>query len=177
MSPKKTIQARDIVIDIRGGMTDAELMEKYGLSAKGLASAFEKLVNSRIMTVEEVYGQCRSGSDTVIIDDVRSCPRHLLTVAVPIYESEKPQKKGKLRDITERGLGIIGLESRIGEVKGLVIPCRGFLDADHIWFEAECMWAEAGKTPEEWAGGFQITKISKEDLKRLRELIRFLTLG
>jgi len=177
MSPKKIIQARDIVKDIRTGLTDAELMEKYGLSAKGLESAFQKLVNSRIMTVAEVYGQARFGEDTVIIDDVRACARHLLTVAVPIYECEKPDQKGLLRDVTERGLGIIGIEARIGEVKCLVIPCRGFLDVDHIWFEAECMWSQAGKPPDRWAGGFQITKISKEDLNRLRELIQFLTLS
>jgi hypothetical protein len=177
MSHKKIIQARDIVRDIRSGMTDAELMEKYGLSAKGLESAFQKLVQGRIVTVAEVYGKARSEVDTVIIDDLRSCPRHLLTVAVPIYECEKPARKGLLRDITDRGLGVAGLEARIGEVKCLVIPCRGFLDADHIWFEAECIWAKAGKTADQWAGGFQITKISKEDLQRLRELIQFLTLA
>jgi hypothetical protein len=177
MSSKKIIQARDIVMDIRSGMTDTELMEKYGLSAKGLDSAFQKLVKGRVMTVAEIYGQARSGEDTVVIDDVRSCPRHFLTVAVPIYESEKPTKKGLLRDITDRGLGIMGLKARIGEIKSLVIPCQSFIDADHIWFEAECIWAEAGNTRAKWTCGFQITKISREDLKRLRKLVQFLTLA
>ena len=56
---KRIIQARDIVRDVRSGMTDTELMEKYELSAKGLESAFTKLVNSGTMTVGEVYGQRR----------------------------------------------------------------------------------------------------------------------
>lgn len=152
-------------------------MTKYGLSAKGLESAFEKLVKSRIMTAAEVYGQARSGEDTVIIDDVRSLPRHLLAIAIPIYEANRPHRKGRLRDITERGIGVLGLEARIGEVKSLVIACRGFLEAEHIWLEAECMWAEVGKTPTQHAAGFQITKISKQDLMRLRHLIRLVALG
>ena len=35
--------------DIKSGMTDAELMEKYGLTAKGLASLFRKLVQAKLL--------------------------------------------------------------------------------------------------------------------------------
>jgi hypothetical protein len=173
---KRIIKARDIVRDIRSGMTDAELMEKYGLSAKGLESAFTKLVNSGIMTVGEVYGQHRSGQDTVIIDDLRELPRHFLSVSIPIYEATHDNRKGKIREVTEKGVGITGIQARIGEDKSFVISCRRFLDVDNILLEAECIWMEAGKKPEEWYGGFQITKISPKDLKNLRELIQLLSL-
>jgi len=163
-------------MDIRSGLGDADLMKKYGLSSKGLESAFSKLINNRILTVEEVYGQRRSGLDTVVIDDMRSLPRHYLTIAVTIYEPAYPEKKGRLRDITERGVGIIGIESRIGEVKSFVLPCRQFLKVDSIWFEAECRWVEAKRVREQWLTGFQITKISPDDLENLRDLIRLLCL-
>jgi hypothetical protein len=174
---KRIVQARDIVRDVRSGMTDTELMEKYGLSAKGLESAFAKLVSSGIMTVGEVYGQRRSGQDTVIIDDVRELPRHFLSMTIPIYEPTHKDRKGKIRDVTEKGVGISGIQARIGEVKSFVIACSPFLDVDNIWIEAECIWMEAGKKAEEWYGGFQITKISRKDLKNLRELIQLLSLG
>jgi hypothetical protein len=151
-------------------------MEKYGLSAKGLESAFTKLVNSGIMTVEEVYGQQRSGQDTVIIDDLRELPRHFLSVSIPIYEAIYEDRKGKIREVTEKGVGVAGIQARIGEVKSFVIACRPFLEVDNIWLELECIWMEAGKTPEEWYGGFQITKISPKDLKNLRALIQLLSL-
>lgn len=174
---KRIIQARDIVRDVRSGKTDTELMEKYGLSAKGLESAFSKLVSSGIMTVGEVYGERRSGQDTVIIDDVRELPRHYLSVTLPIYEPSHPERNGRIRDVTEKGVGITGIQARIGEVKSFVIGCRPFLDVDNIWLEAECVWMKAGKKSEDWHGGFQVTKISLKDLKNLRELIQLLSLG
>ncbi|MGB6066145.1 MAG: PilZ domain-containing protein [Desulfomonilaceae bacterium] len=174
---RRIIQARDIVIDIRSGMTDAELMEKYELSAKGLESAFTKLVNSGIMTVAEVYGQRGSGQDTVIINDVRELPRHFLSMTIPVHEPGFPNRQGRIRDVTEKGIGITGIQARIGEVISLMIACRPFLDVDNIWLEAECRWIDARKSPREWYGGFQITKISPKDLSNLRQLIQLLSLG
>lgn len=61
MSRKRVIEAKDIVNDIRSGMSEAELMEKYSLSSKGLQSAFQKLIKGGIMMAEEVYGQYQTG--------------------------------------------------------------------------------------------------------------------
>ncbi|MGO9566491.1 MAG: YIP1 family protein [Desulfomonilaceae bacterium] len=46
---KQKIGAREAVNDIRSGMTDAELMKKYGLTAKGLESLFRKLVEAKLL--------------------------------------------------------------------------------------------------------------------------------
>ena len=175
---KPIIQARQFAEDIRSGMSDSELMGKYKLSAKGLQSAFTKLLNNGIVTVEELYGgRPRSGADTVIIDDPRHVPRHYLSVSVSIYDPNFPAQKGKLHDITERGIGVRGLEVRIGETKAFVIPCRDFLEVDNLWFEATCLWTKPAAKSSEWRAGFQITKITPEYLRHLRELIRLLTLG
>lgn len=175
---KRIVQAKDIVRDIRSGMTDPELMKKYGLSARGLESAFTKLVNNRMLTVHEIYGHpSRSGGDdTIIVDDLRRLPRHFLSVSVSIYNPSDPGRKGHLRDVTEKGIGLTGIEARIGEVKSFIIPCRDFLNVDNIWFEAECMWIQPCEAPDEWRGGFQIRKISPKDLTHLRDLIRVLAL-
>jgi hypothetical protein len=172
------IQARQFAEDIRSGMSDFELMEKYRLSAKGIQSAFSKLLDNGIVTVEELYGgRARSGADTVIIDDPRRIPRHYLSVSVSIYDPNLPTQKGKLHDITERGIGVRGLEVRIGETKAFVIPCRDFLGVDNLWFEAKCLWVRPAAKPSDWRAGFQITKITPEYLTHLRELIHLLTLG
>jgi uncharacterized protein (DUF433 family) len=42
--PKTQVRARDAVEDIRAGMSDLQLMEKFNLSAKGLDSLFQKLI-------------------------------------------------------------------------------------------------------------------------------------
>jgi len=45
----KKIDARGAVNDIKSGMQDAELMAKYHLTAKGLASLFQKLVEAKLL--------------------------------------------------------------------------------------------------------------------------------
>ncbi len=175
---KPVINAKEIIEDIRSGMEDAQLMQKYRLTSKGLQSAFSKLINNRLMTVEEVYGQRRSDDeDTVIIDDMSLIQRHFLTVSVPIYEMGRPDHVGRLSEITERGLAISGIESRIGEIKSFVIPCRDFLKVRHVTFEAKCLWVKRHRTTRELSVGFQITKIDRRTLGHLRSLIQLLTLG
>jgi len=178
MSEKRLIAAKDIVQDIRAGLTDAQLMQKYRLSTKGLQSAFSKLVERKIIAAEELYGQSRSGDDTVLIDDMRKIPRHLLTVEIPVFEVGKPEVEGRIVDITENGLGITGFEAVVGDLKSLAIPCRQYLEVDRIQFEAQCRWvAEPEGDSDPRRTGFQITKIEKDGLRNLRELIQLMTLG
>jgi uncharacterized protein (DUF433 family) len=54
MTPKPRIKARDAVRDIRSGMTESGLMEKYGLSARGLQSLFLKLLEAKAITQTEM---------------------------------------------------------------------------------------------------------------------------
>lgn len=178
MAPRRIINAKDILDDIRAGMSDQYLMSKYNLSAKGLQSAFEKLINNRLITVEEIYGTPRSEEhDTVIIDDVTQIQRHILTVTAVVHDTSNPQVEARLHEVTDRGLTVEGIQARIGETKTLVIPCRHLLNVDDIWFEAQCLWTEYNRETGQWVSGFQITSITKEGLGHLRELVRLLTLG
>jgi uncharacterized protein (DUF433 family) len=51
---KRQIRIREAIADVRSGMTDAELMDKYQLAAKGLQSLFAKLVAARLITIDEL---------------------------------------------------------------------------------------------------------------------------
>jgi rubredoxin len=51
---KKTLKANEVLGDIRGGISDAALMEKYKLSEKGLESLFEKLVTAGVLKQAEL---------------------------------------------------------------------------------------------------------------------------
>ena len=44
--PKRLINAKKILADIKAGMNDAGLMEKYRLTEKGVQSVFKKLVHA-----------------------------------------------------------------------------------------------------------------------------------
>ena len=111
------IDARDIVKDIRSGMTDSELMKKYDLSSEGLRFALQTLTDTEVIALEELYAASSSAYDTVFVENMRELPRHHLSMAVTIYEATRPEVKGTLRDITEKGVGITGISARVGEVK------------------------------------------------------------
>ena len=57
MAEKKTVSAREVVADIRVGMTDEQLMLKNGLSAKGLESLKKKLITAGLLTAQELDGK------------------------------------------------------------------------------------------------------------------------
>gem|GEM_PF-1437518 len=54
---KRQIDANEVMKDIRLGMNDSGLMEKYRLSARGLESLFQKLVTSGFAGPEELSGR------------------------------------------------------------------------------------------------------------------------
>ena len=65
---KRTIKAKDVVHDIRAHMTDAQLMEKYHLSARGLQSVLKKLVRHNLVSESDLAVRPVGYEDTVTID-------------------------------------------------------------------------------------------------------------
>ncbi len=57
---KKIINAKEILADIKAGTNDAALMEKYGLSEKGLQSLFKMLVDAGVLKNSELGEQMSS---------------------------------------------------------------------------------------------------------------------
>jgi hypothetical protein len=51
---KRTINAKEAVADIQSGMTSSELMQKYGVSAKGLDALLRKLVAAGLLHENEL---------------------------------------------------------------------------------------------------------------------------
>jgi|SRR5271157_2750352 len=69
---KKKIKARELLSDIRAGVDDAGLMEKYGLSARGVLQALNRLIAEGLMSASELVER-RSLAKTVYMP-VFNCP-------------------------------------------------------------------------------------------------------
>ena len=69
---KKSIKARELLFDIRAGVDDAGLMEKYGLSARGILQALNRLIAEGLMSPSELVER-RSLAKTVYMP-VFTCP-------------------------------------------------------------------------------------------------------
>ncbi len=52
---KRTVNEKELVDDVRFGMADHELMQKYALSQQQLKALFDKLVEKGSVRVEELY--------------------------------------------------------------------------------------------------------------------------
>lgn len=169
------LEPPEMVRDIRSGMTDFELMEKHDLSPKGLQRAFDELLKSGELDQAELDGRFPA-YDSVTVQSLREMPRYFLAVAVDIYELGHPENRGILRDITEKGVGVVGIKAVRGERKTFTVPSEKFIDEGPIVFDAKCMWATPERWDQESAAGFQIMKISEKSLQDLRELIHSLAL-
>ncbi len=176
MFEKRTIKASEIVRDLRSGMSDHELMEKYQLTVRGLESLFRKLEESKAVRRSELYGRFSSFEDTVDLESTRKFSRSFLALPLRIYEQGNPENGGELLDAIEKGVGVRGLTVPSGQSARLVIASGGFVGLQDISFDAICRWGKQGDDGA-WMSGFEIVTISEPDLQNLKKLIRGLALG
>jgi hypothetical protein len=175
MSPKRSIKAKDIANDIRAGMTDHQLMEKYRLSVKGLQSIFTKLEEVKAVKRSELYGRTPWYDDTVNVGSMRNLPRNYMALSVIIHEAENPMNKGVVIDLIEKGVGVTGIQVRQNQTAKWVLDSGDLVEIGLITFEATCRWARQHEDGT-CASGFEITSISERDLEKLRQLINDVSL-
>ncbi len=82
---KRKIRAKEFVRDLRNGMSDRQLMEKYALSAEQLRSVFRKLVDRGAVDEMELFMRT-SLSDSTITQ----------ALAVSRRASEEPEQSSSL---------------------------------------------------------------------------------
>lgn len=165
----------ELIDDIRCGITDFDLIEKYQISAKTLKALFNQLLDERKVTGAELYWRPLMCDDSVESESRRVLPRYLAAFLIPAHFEEDPQTKGWIFDINDKGLRIFGLAAIPGEVKKIVISVRQMKEIKEIVAEAECRWyAQEGPEARHMAG-FRITSITPENLREFRDLIRQMT--
>jgi len=76
---KAPIKSSDVVQDIRNGMNDDELMEKYGLSSTQLTSIFKRLIEAQRITQAEL------NTRGLILDDQPVREVKISPVRIPVF--------------------------------------------------------------------------------------------
>jgi len=174
---KRSINLNNLVKDIRLGMDDRDLMEKYQLPRNELQRAFRQLVDAGAVTMGEIYGRSSLHLSTITIPggEPDEDEAHYLAFPVPIYESSDPATVGRIRHVKERRIGTIGINARTGDVKSLVVSPERFVNMAPFSFEAVCLWFRS-EAEGEYAG-FEITEITEDNLRNLDRLVQMLTFG
>src|SRR5271157_133817 len=174
MGQERRINGRAILNDLRSGVADSELLVKYKLSSKSLQTLFKKLVASKAISQAELYEMSPSYRERIDRIRARVYPRADLTVRVPIYEIGSGAR-GVLRDISETGLRVGGIESSVGQSKTFQIPIDMFIEAEPLLIIAQCKWAEIkGRQRRYPVAGFEIMDLSETDSLVLRNFIKFM---
>ncbi len=177
MGVQRQINGTNVINDLRSGMTDRELQMNYRLSTNGLCTIYEKLVERGAMSDSELSGWSPLYSLRTLYKESRSYPRADLATRVPIYDLGTGSK-GILRDISEKGMRVAGIDASVGQAKTFQIPIDMFMKADPLLIVAECKWAKAkGKTKEYVVAGFEIIDLPAHDRNTLQNFISVLLLS
>ncbi|MGB6067037.1 MAG: PilZ domain-containing protein [Desulfomonilaceae bacterium] len=177
MGKKRQINGRNLINDLRSGMADGELQLKYSLSDNGLCTIFEKIVDSGAVSHSELSERSPLYSLRAQYKESRSYPRADLAVRVPIYDLGTGSV-GILRDISEIGVRVAGIDTRVGEAKTFQIPIDMFIRSDPLLIIAECKWAKPkGKMREYVVAGFEIMDLSETDRNALQNFVSVLLLS
>lgn len=176
-TPKVRIRIRDLVKDIRNGLADHELRDKYQLSANGLHLVFKKLLDLKAIDADSLFGIASSRLESVDRRDLREEERYALDFDIPAYNTACPEIHGRIRDVSENGVGLVGVQAAEGDRTHIVILGDTFGFVGPFELEAECRWVKMDDASGEYLAGFLITDVADWDLEELKKLIRLLTLS
>jgi hypothetical protein len=177
MRPKRKIKAREFVHDLRLGMTNDELAEKYRLSTIGLRKMFRKLVDGQFVGEEEVDSRMKWIEESATRARDREKRERIAGSRFPIYDLYDTRAEYYVEDISETGLQVLGINSNEGEMRTFVVQGYAFDDIQSFSFDAECRWAKAESGEGMSRAGFEITDISDDGLRGLRTLLSKLAPG
>jgi hypothetical protein len=172
-SEPRKINAAAITNDILAGMSDGELMERYALSVQDLQKVFKKLLQSGVSLPRKVGSDDKSSSQLTDAkpEEVRLTFRQEVDFVLPIFDEKAEEVLGTVLNITEIGLGVRGISSRVGERRTLVIPADEFFDVGRLTVEATCRWSAMDPSDGEPLAGFELVPQSRANIVELRKLI------
>jgi uncharacterized protein (DUF433 family) len=172
----RTLNLLTILADIRSGMSRSDLLEKYTLTDKTLRQVVQKLLAA------EGKRSAFDGPETVIEEPsdflaTAEFVRHEVDFDLPVYDAYRPEIVGKLRDVSEEGMSVTGIEANRGDIKTLVVLADELGQFSSFEFQGYCRWAFTGSVDGVCLAGFAIEKISRSDARELQKLVRLITTG
>ena len=163
MRRKRKISATQVVRDIRSGITQEELQEKYKIALHRVEKLFKRLVAANVVTESELAERYPSYKEAIAGINPSRNRRVLLPFELIVYDITT-SSIGLVRDISETGLRVAGKNCSVGDERTFQLPVDIFMEADPVLMVAKCQWVKVrGKTTKYATAGFEITDISDDD--------------
>jgi hypothetical protein len=159
MEHRNKMSAKAVLTDIRSGMTEAGLMEKYNLSSLAVQMIYRKLVDEQLLDPEKLYGRTHTDEGLADYGRQRRLARVLPQVSLVVHDLENPENKGRVTDMSETGIGVVGIHAETNEIKTLVIPPNDALPTERFVFKAKCRWTRQQGDDQEHSAGFEIIEV------------------
>ncbi|MDQ7782444.1 MAG: hypothetical protein RDU20_06185 [Desulfomonilaceae bacterium] len=163
-----------MVEDIRSGMSRSRLTEKYVLTPEALEELLSVLADVNAVSEDEIFGDFYFPCTDSPERSTRNYSRYRVDFDAPIYNAIHPELHGNVRDITLMGVSTEGLGASVDDVMDLVIlgdPCGEVVP---IEFEAICRWTGSDSANGTFLAGFQVTRITRNNLIELKKFIHLL---
>lgn len=174
---KRKLSAAQIVNDLRSGMTNDQIAEKYRISPGKLQTVFRRLLAAGSIETDELEGRLFATNSEGSPEENRILPRHHIVFHLPVYDLDDISGEGYVKDISERGLQTIGIVVEKGQSKSLLIQADGLADVYPFNFDAVCRWIGPSDSADDLQAGFEISAITDGGMDELRKLIRLLAFG
>jgi uncharacterized protein (DUF433 family) len=169
--------AEKIAGDVRSGMKDSELMEKYQLSDSALQKICQRLLTEGFLEPDEIKGiKPLLNNGASVFSERRQISRRAPSMQIMVRDQKNESLSGTVKDVTEKGLAVRGLEAGVGELKTLAILGDDLGLIDPFELSAECRWVGSERSNGESVAGFQVIAISDQDLRNLQQFVDFLDL-
>lgn len=174
---KKKMDAPEIIRDIKKGLGDVPIMEKYELSPAEYMRILEKLRDLKAVEGHEVARRLTSGDRTTIGFEARRTRRCYLFFPVTACDVSRPEITGQVQDLAEKGFQVADMAARSGEIIEFTVRSDA---PDHYLqpfsLAAKCRWSRRDPSTGMPVSGFEIVKISRSDMEELQKLIEFMTI-
>jgi len=140
----------------------------------GDSKVLAKLLPVGAISWEEMAILSLNRDHSSTLRDMRRYQRKYPLVTVIVYEQIKPMVKGRVLDISEKGLGVIGfpLKSMTSKPYGCTDELRVF---EPFTLKAACRWFRQDDLDITCTAGFAITHIEEPSLDQLRDLLESMT--
>ncbi len=107
-------------------------------------------------------------------ENLRELPRGYLNFALTVCDISDPKSMGIVRDISEKGVGVLDIEANVNDVKILEIQPDPLLGVGPITFEARCRWTKRAGPEGRSVSGFEVTNASEISIQALQQFVQSL---
>jgi hypothetical protein len=173
---KRTLDGREFVSDLKSGLTETELMEKYRITSRCLQRLYKKLLQAGAISPSDLRVDFRAClyANTVEVHSLRAVPREAVVCPLLVYLEDDPDTIGRVIDISPAGLGTAGLNSEVGNQRTLIIASDKFFNIEKIVLSVICRWSQSqnGKPP---LAGWEIIFSDHKNKQALDDLLKALS--